>query len=154
MQSTCTFKDDKLSVEIRLQNQGDTFDWIVGGYYEDSTDTWFAPFNIPTNGGTVRDPYGADALYSQSMALNYYEWYFGEDLSNTTESWSSGQENCGIFGRLDNAQFRDIRSATVRVCILKRSLHKKNKGESYESTTDQDLIGVAGAGHLGYGCCG
>ncbi len=98
------FKDDKLSVEIRLQNQGDTFDWIVGGYYEDSTDTWFAPFNIPTNGGTVRDPYGADALYNQSIARDYYEFYYGGDWSNTTESWSSGQvrdwEQKAIFGEM------------------------------------------------------
>ncbi len=96
-------QDDKLSVEIRLQDTGDTFDWIVGGYYEDSRDTWFAPFNIPTHGGTIRD-YHTESLYSQSIARDYYEWTSGMDLSNTTESWSSGQvrdwQQKAIFGEM------------------------------------------------------
>lgn len=95
--------DDRLTVEVRLQHSGDVFDWIVGGFYEDSTDEWIASFNIPTEGGHIRDPYAA-SLYSDSIALQFWEWYYGEDAipSGVTEGWSSGQigtwEQKAIFG--------------------------------------------------------
>lgn len=96
-------KDDKLTAEIRLQGGGDVFDWIVGGYIEESTDTWLDPFNTPTPGGRVVDTIGA-SLYSDSIARNYYEFYYGEDYSNMTESWSAGQrgdwEQTAIFGEM------------------------------------------------------
>lgn len=42
---------DRFSQEIRLQRQGETFDWLAGLYYEESNDSWdsvwFASGNVP-----------------------------------------------------------------------------------------------------------
>jgi len=62
---------DKTTFELRLSNQGDTFDWIVGYYKEESNDDWADDFA----GGTL----GGDGLvntYQDSMSLNYMEFYF------------------------------------------------------------------------------
>ena len=95
--------EDRVTVELRLQNSGDVFDWIVGGFYEDSTDQWTASFNIPTDGGYIRDAYAA-SNYADSISRQYYDWYYGEDHSQATESWSSGQvgkwEQKAIFGEM------------------------------------------------------
>jgi outer membrane receptor protein involved in Fe transport len=100
--------DDKLTAELRLSSQGDTFDWLVGAYYEESKDSWLAPFATPTNGGP--DGTGADNLYQQSVSLQYWEWYFSNyygtptTLPNATSHWSSGShtdwEQAAIFGEV------------------------------------------------------
>jgi len=84
-------KEDKLTAEVRIQGGGETIEWLVGLYYEDSTDWWLDPFATPTPGGRINDAIGA-SLYSNSMALDYWEFYYGEDYSHTTSSWSAGQE--------------------------------------------------------------
>ena len=81
--------DDKLTVEIRLQGGGDTLEWLIGGFYEDSSDAWNEQFNMATNGGYVRGV--EDAIYAGSASMDYYEWSSGMDLSNTTAPWTSGQ---------------------------------------------------------------
>lgn len=94
--------DDKFTTEIRLQSSGDTFDWLIGGYYEESKDSWLAPFATPTNGGP--DGRGADNIYQQSISLQFWEWYFGTSLPQTTSHWSSGShtdwEQTSIFGEV------------------------------------------------------
>jgi len=96
-------KEDKLAVEIRLQGGGDTFEWIVGGYYEESTDDWFDSFHTPTAGGRVQDVY-AESLYQDSIALEFQEWYYDVDLPNVTSNWSAGQntgwEQTAVFGEM------------------------------------------------------
>jgi iron complex outermembrane receptor protein len=92
--------DDKLAVEIRLQNEGELFDWIVGAYYEDSKDSYFNPFAIPTTGG--RDVLGADNLYGDSVSQQFWEWYWSKDFSDTAAGWVDGSdtdwEQRAIFG--------------------------------------------------------
>ena len=92
--------DDKLTAEIRLSGEGDTFDWIVGAYYEESKDSWLAPFATPTTGG--RGDWSVNNIYQDSISLQFYEWYFGTSLPTATESWSSGShtdwQQSAIFG--------------------------------------------------------
>ena len=83
-------REDKLTVEIRLQGGGDTFDWIVGGYYEESTDWWGDAFHAPTPGGRVNDQF-AVSQYQDSLSLQYWEWYHGEEFPTTTQNWTAGQ---------------------------------------------------------------
>jgi len=100
--------DDKLTAELRLSSQGDTFDWIIGGYYEESKDSWLAPFATPTTGGP--DGAGADNLYQQSISLQYWEWYFSNyygtptTLPQATSHWSSGShtdwDQFAVFGEV------------------------------------------------------
>jgi iron complex outermembrane receptor protein len=96
-------REDKLTAEIRLQGGGDVFEWIVGGYYEESTDWWLDPFHTPTPGGRVNDPIAA-STYSNSIARQFQEWYYDEDFSNATSNWSAGQtadwEQKAIFGEM------------------------------------------------------
>lgn len=65
------FQQEKQNVEIRLSSQGDTFDWILGYYWEESDDAWQAPFAAPTTGGD-----GSVNLYQDSLSLQYMEFYF------------------------------------------------------------------------------
>ena len=92
--------DDKLTAEIRLSSQGDTFDWIVGVYYEESKDSWKAPFATPTNGGRLGT--GSDNVWQQSISRDFWEFYFDTSFPNATSHWSSGShtdwEQFAIFG--------------------------------------------------------
>ncbi len=94
---------DRLTVEVRLSHSGDVFDWIVGGFYEDSTDEWTSSFNIPTGteGGHIRDTYAA-SNYSNSLSRQFIEHYYGGDWGDATTPWSSGQvgkwEQKAVFG--------------------------------------------------------
>jgi len=92
---------DKLTAEIRISGGGDTFDWIVGGYYEDSTDSWLDPFHAPTPGGRITDQFAA-SNYANSISRHFNEWYYGGDWSNTTSNWSAGSdtdwEQIAVFG--------------------------------------------------------
>ena len=95
--------EDKLTAEIRLQGGGDTFEWIVGGYYEESNDDWLDPFHAPTPGGRIEDQF-AVSNYANSISRQFNEFYFGGDWSNTTSNWSAGQntswEQKAIFGEM------------------------------------------------------
>jgi outer membrane receptor protein involved in Fe transport len=98
-------EDDKLTFELRLSNQGDTFDWIAGFYYEESTDAWKAPFATPTLGGD-----GNINMYQQSMAARYWEWYWSNyygtptTFPTSTSSWysqsSTDWEQTAVFGEM------------------------------------------------------
>jgi outer membrane receptor protein involved in Fe transport len=67
------WQQDKLTAEIRLSSQGDTLDWIVGLYRDESNDSWQAPFAGPTVGGRYN---GSDGnLYQDSISLQYMEFY-------------------------------------------------------------------------------
>lgn len=99
-------EDDKLSVEVRLQSQGDTLDWLVGFYNEDSKDSWVAPFAAPTTGGD-----GQTNIFQNSMSLDYYEFYFSyyygtpTTYPNTEMSWWSQShtdwEQTAVFGEIN-----------------------------------------------------
>ncbi|MEX0915216.1 MAG: TonB-dependent receptor, partial [Wenzhouxiangellaceae bacterium] len=93
-------RDDKLTFEMRLQNDGELFDYIVGAYYEESIDSYNAPFNIPTTGG--RDVLGADNIYADSVSRDFWESYWSKDFGGMTNNWLSGQhtdwEQTAIFG--------------------------------------------------------
>ncbi len=94
--------EDKLTAEIRLQG-GETFEWIVGAYYEESNDDWLDPFHAPTPGGRITDQFAA-STYSNSISRQFNEFYFGGDYSNATSNWSAGQktswEQKAIFGEM------------------------------------------------------
>jgi len=83
-------REDKLTAEVRLQGSGDRFDWIVGGYYEDSSDWWADPFHTPTPGGRIRDSYAA-SQYQDSVSLQFWEWYHGEEFPTATQNWTADQ---------------------------------------------------------------
>jgi iron complex outermembrane receptor protein len=84
-------KEDKLTVEVRVQDSGEVLDWLVGVYYEESNDWWLDPFGTPTPGGRVNDSIAA-SLYANSVGQDFWEFYHGEDLSHTTSPWSAGNE--------------------------------------------------------------
>jgi len=97
--------DDKFTTEIRLQNQGDTFDWLLGLYYEESKDSWKAPFATPTLGGD-----GSTNIYQNSISLQFWEWYYSNyygtpvTYPNTTSQWHSESqtdwEQQAVFGEV------------------------------------------------------
>ncbi len=72
-------EDDKFTFEARLQSQGDTFDWILGIYKEESKDSWVAEFNAPTLGGD-----GLTYMFNESASARYYEFYFSRYYGTPT----------------------------------------------------------------------
>ena len=104
-------QDDKFTTEIRLSSQGDTFDWIVGFYYEETTDSWQAPFATPTTGGD-----GSEITFQTSVAAAFWENYFANyygspgapipspNLAGSTSNWYSESltewEQTAVFGEI------------------------------------------------------
>ncbi len=91
--SFLTAQQDKFTQEFRLSSQGDTFDWLIGLFYETSNDDWQNPFAEVTSGGD-----GMEKLYQDSISLQYWEWYFSDlydtptTLPGTTSHWYSENE--------------------------------------------------------------
>ncbi len=66
------WQQDKLTAEIRLSGQGETLDWLVGLYRDESNDSWQAPFA----GSQSDDVYlGGVNTYQNSISLQYMEFY-------------------------------------------------------------------------------
>ena len=97
---------DRFSQEVRLSNQGETYDWLVGAFYEDSSYGWVENFGYVTanENGRQTTPGVAGSLYQDSIALAYYEWANGESYPDATETWYSksisNAEQSAIFGEL------------------------------------------------------
>ncbi len=93
-------QQDKFTQEFRLSSQGDTFDWLVGLYYERSNDDWQNSFAQPTTGGD-----GSVKLYQDSISAQYFEWLNGEPVDPlATSQWYSESatdwETKAIFGEV------------------------------------------------------
>ena len=93
---------ERFSQEIRLTGETDTFDWIVGAFYEESSYGWIEHFGYPSaneNGSGT-----AVENYQQSISLAYYEWSTGETFPNASESWYANSdkdiEQTAVFGEL------------------------------------------------------
>jgi outer membrane receptor protein involved in Fe transport len=90
-------QQDKFTTEIRLSHQGDTIDWIAGVYYEESNDSWQAPFATPTLGGK-----GDVNIYQNSVSLDFWESYWGKTYPEATSHWYSDSttewEQKAVFG--------------------------------------------------------
>lgn len=97
--------DDKMTAEIRLSHQGDTFDWIVGLYREESLDSWISPFASPTFDGD-----GRAITYQDSISLNFWEWYWSNYYGSPVtypdaeaQWWSQSStdwEQTAVFGEV------------------------------------------------------
>jgi outer membrane receptor protein involved in Fe transport len=69
---------ERFTQEIRLSSQGETLDWLVGLYYEDSQNYWESDFADVTNGD-----------FQDSIALDWYEWQDGVAYPDATHAWDS-----------------------------------------------------------------
>ncbi len=97
--------DDKLTAEIRLSREGETFDWIVGLYREESGNGALGgtAFAAPTTGGD-----GNTIIYQNSVSLDYWEMYWSNYYGTPTTypqaeaHWYSGGhtdwEQTAVFG--------------------------------------------------------
>ena len=92
--------NDKLSAEIRLSGQTDKFDWLVGMYYEDSSDWWTAPFAVPVSGAKVA---WGESTYQSSYAAAANRWA-GIDYPLATSHWYSENDTAwdqkAVFGEV------------------------------------------------------
>jgi outer membrane receptor protein involved in Fe transport len=122
-------QQDKLTAELRLSSQGDTLDWLVGLYYEDSNDSWQAPFATPTLGGD-----GLTNDYQQSASLDFWEFYFSNyygspaSYPEATSHWysesSTDWEQKAIFGEL-NWHISDTVDLTIGGRYFERTNNNK-----------------------------
>jgi outer membrane receptor protein involved in Fe transport len=99
-------KSDRFSQEIRLSSQGDTYDWLIGAFYEESNYSWADHFGYPTvNENTPRNTdayYYEGSVWQDSVSAAWYEWNDGVAYPNATEHWysnsSTDTEQTAIFG--------------------------------------------------------
>ena len=97
-----TAYQDRFTQEIRLSSQGDTIDWLVGLYYEDSENSWHDWFADTSDGD-----------FQESIALDYYEWLDRPDPLDPSSrasypegrvAWSSDSkttwEQYAVFGEV------------------------------------------------------
>ena len=85
--------NDRFSQEIRLSHQGETFDWLAGLYYEDSSDNWDAVWMKGAND------------FQGTHAARYLETlYPNEDFSDSEFLWLSADrtewEQKAVFGEV------------------------------------------------------
>lgn len=92
-------QQDKITQEIRLSSSGDTLDWLVGLYYEESNDDWQSSFAGPTTGGD-----GSVNTYENSISWQYYNQFEGPVNPLATSHWYSQNETdwkqSAIFGEV------------------------------------------------------
>ena len=137
--------NDKLAAEVRLSAQGDTFDWLVGMYYEDSEDWWTAPFAIPTHGGKVKWGYSD---YQNSYAAAAGRWA-GIDYPKATSHWYSENltewDQTAVFGEL-------TWHATDKIDVTfgARSFDRTNAQSYIVNHPGQDTLRGRGKGVAGY----
>jgi iron complex outermembrane receptor protein len=97
-------EQDRFSQEIRLSSQGDTIDWLVGMFYEDSNYTWGAesPFGYPH--ANEENPNGEGNLYQDSVSLAWAEFYFDDTFPGAKAWWedysSTDVEQIAVFGEV------------------------------------------------------
>lgn len=81
----------KFSQEVRFTGQVGNFDWLVGGYFEDTDDTWQGYFAAPSNYD-----------YQDSISLAYWEDEYGETYPDAIAAWGSSDDTSwkqlAIFG--------------------------------------------------------
>ena len=84
-------QQERFTQEFRLSSTGDTLDWLLGLYYEESTNAWQAPFAYPTSNS-----------YQDSVSLDYWQWYLGDTFPEARMHWysdsSTDWEQTAIFG--------------------------------------------------------
>ena len=80
--------NDKLSAEIRLSGQNDRFDWLVGLYYEDSSDWWTAPFAVPVSPDANGHVNWGESTFQSSYSAAAFRWS-GIDYPLATSHWYS-----------------------------------------------------------------
>jgi len=98
---------DRLTQEIRLSSQGDTFDWLVGLFYEESNNDWQDhPFAFPTT-NSFEDSmalqwFKAPPPYAQGEPYNFVP-FTGND-ADADGPWNSRSstdwEQMAIFGEI------------------------------------------------------
>lgn len=99
-------KSDRFSQEIRLSSQGETYDWLIGAFYEESNYSWADHFGYPTvNENTPRNTsayYYEGSVWQESISAAWYEWRDGVGYPDATEHWysnsSTDTEQTAIFG--------------------------------------------------------
>ena len=85
----------KLTAEIRLQGGGDVFEWIIGGYYEESTDCVVRPVRILQHpvAGSI-DQFAGDSLYARfhGTTITMGMVLRGGITVRRPQNWSAGLE--------------------------------------------------------------
>lgn len=88
-----TAQQEKFTQEVRLSASGDTFDWLVGLYYEDSSNAWQDNF-AKVNSNDIQD----------SISVDYWEWVRGETFPNAQAAWYSDSDTdwdqTALFGEV------------------------------------------------------
>jgi iron complex outermembrane receptor protein len=84
---------DRFSQEIRLFSSGDTFDWLVGLFYEDASNAYQSSFGRPT----LVD-------YQDTIAADWWEFATGNRFPDGQETWytdtKTDWDQIAVFGEV------------------------------------------------------
>ena len=85
--------NDKFAQELRISSQGETFDWLLGFYYEESSDNWDSVWMKSTSHD-----------YQDTVSLRYFEDRYGQSFPNAEYAFLSTDrtnwKQTAVFGEL------------------------------------------------------
>jgi outer membrane receptor protein involved in Fe transport len=88
-----TEQHDRFSQEIRMFSSGETFDWLVGVFYEDANNDYQSSFGRPT----TED-------YQDTIAADYWTFATGNTFPDGKETWytdsKTNWDQVAVFGEV------------------------------------------------------
>ena len=85
--------NDKFAQELRISSQGETLDWLLGFYYEESSDNWDSVWMKSTSHD-----------YQDSLSLQYFEDRYGQSFPNAEYAFLSTDrtnwQQTAVFGEV------------------------------------------------------
>ncbi|MEH6549585.1 MAG: TonB-dependent receptor [Pseudomonadales bacterium] len=97
-------EQERITQEFRLTNQGDNFDWLVGIFFEESSNDYEFPWAYPTANENHPEGIDSNTAYQESVSLDSWNWYYDTTFPDATETWyensSTDWKQEAIFGEL------------------------------------------------------
>ena len=128
---------DRFAQEFRLSHQGDTIDWLVGAYYEDSNDNW--DFNW----------FKADGVdFQTTQALTFMEALYSNPANCTAEYVAQGFCQPGTtFPNADFVWYGEDRTQWKQKAVFGEATWHINEdwnltvgGRFFETTNDKQIL--------------
>lgn len=93
---------DRFTTELRLSDQGDTLDWLIGAFYEEDTDDFEYFWAYPTHTSAYPNGRPGYDLYQDSLSLASWEFNNGLTSPDANSWWYENNhresEQIAIFG--------------------------------------------------------
>ena len=111
--------NDKFAQELRLAHQGDTFDWLLGFYYEESSDNWDSVWMKSTTGD-----------YQDTLSLQYFQDRYNQSFTNAEYAFLS----------TDRTEWRQMAAYGEVIFHLTDEMHLTVGGRYFSTENDKQYL--------------